>query len=373
VKLTPEDFDRIDKKKLATVLRKLHAEKPLTARDEALLERARAEALQQQQPAAAPLKSFAKSWDELAGLLGVTRRAILDWRKDPRYAADCPPDRADGRKEVAAWIALVRKHNLRGAEKLDDEVAEDGDERDIIRPPRLGGSQSDWNKAVLYENYDSKRIDRWTTEGTLLVASELEVPFGALLAALQNKLIQFPDVAARRVKGLREERECADVLRDEVDAILTDINAAEFCAETAVGEILRDLPFDAETERLLQIVSFAGQDHAALLQLVSRVATEVLRRLGSASIARAQKAGEITDEALSHGVTGQVTEEAAEREAMRRQQDSARPEKAQETPATAQKRPVKRRQGRSRKPTIRIPAAVEGAIAPVPKKKKRRK
>jgi hypothetical protein len=55
---------------------------------------------------------FAATWGELAGRLGVTRRAIQEWRKDPRFALDCPPDRADGRKVVSFWASFMIAHGI---------------------------------------------------------------------------------------------------------------------------------------------------------------------------------------------------------------------------------------------------------------------
>jgi hypothetical protein len=120
VQLTPEDIQKLETKQIANVIRKLNSGKTLTARDEALLSRAKATppaAVQTSEPAppAPPppiLSGFAKTWDELAQILSVDRRTLTNLRQ--RYGKECPKDQADGRKEIAPWAAFLGEKGVQG-------------------------------------------------------------------------------------------------------------------------------------------------------------------------------------------------------------------------------------------------------------------
>jgi hypothetical protein len=364
VKLTPEDLDKLQTKQLANVIRKLNAGKTLTAREEALLAKARAGG----DVTEGVTTGFVQTWDELALALGTTRRAIQEWKKDPRYKAKCPRDRANGRKEVAAWSRFMVDHNLkRAAENVpSDDVHELGDDSgDVVHPPRLSGSQADWQKAVLREKHEAAKVDRLVTEGTLVIATELEMPLGATFATIQTKLSQFPGRVARYLVGLRDVAEIEDRLRDEIDADLSDLQAGRFTSEAAVQEALSALPFDEESERLFKLVTFDGQDRAALRQLIAAVATQALRNLGRRALQNARREQEIPDTAVADEVTGQVTDQAAARESKRRSVGEVSPAPDQEAAAVSKTKKKRRSKPAPRK----LPPAVEGAIYREPRKR----
>jgi hypothetical protein len=319
IKLTDEDLAKLQDKQLANVLRKLNDGKTLTAREEAILARARTAGPAKLPPGTwqgvlfEPVATeghggYAKNWSELADALSksgvpITRRAIQEWRHDPRYKADLPPDRADGRKDVAAWLAFMVKHGLKRA---DDHVAgspspsipsSQSTDLDpdalpkVIMPPPIGGCAADWNKAGAMIDYERNKLKLETQRGTLLVASELEVPLGATFVVLSQKLSQFPERAAPQVVGFVDVNEVIGILRAEIEGDLGDLHGARYL-DTTLDRILDELPFDAESTRLLQLVSFDGQPGAdcaerksALRELIARVALETLRTIGSRVIA----------------------------------------------------------------------------------------
>ena len=315
IKLTDEDLAKLQDKQLANVLRKLNDGKTLTAREEAILARARTAGPAKLPPGTwqgvlfEPVATeghggYAKNWSELADALSksgvpITRRAIQEWRHDPRYKADLPPDRADGRKDVAAWLAFMVKHGLKRA---DDHVtshqspvtshnAEAEHAPGFIMPPPIGGCAADWNKAVAMIDYERNKLKLETQRGTLLVASELEVPLGATFTVLSQKLSQFPERAAPQVVGFVDVNEVIGILRAEIEGDLGDLHGARYL-DITLARILDELPFDAESTRLLQLVSFDGQPgadcaerKAALRELIARVALETLRTIGARVIA----------------------------------------------------------------------------------------
>lgn len=250
---------------------------------------------------------FVQDWTDLAAQLHVSRRAIQEWRKDPRYAAACPPDRADGRKEVAAWLAFMVQFGLKRADRMIDLGAEDDDEEDpeagpVIRPPRIGGAAAEWAKADSWKKFQKREIEVDQLKGVLLEAADLEVPIGATFATIQGKLSQFPARVARYLVGLRDVAELEERLRDEIDADLSEINATRYTAASAIADAIAALPFDAETERLIGLVAFEGQDRSTLLALIAAVATEALRQLGRRAIQACARIDEEADGADSSGL-----------------------------------------------------------------------
>lgn len=297
MKLTPEDFERIELKKLAAVLRRVHAEKPLSAKDEAILEREKARVLGQAQ-AAAPVSGFVGTWDELGQRLDVSRRAIQDWRNDPRYKPEIDArwhllERAGGRKCVAEWLRLMVDLNLkRGAVAATVDVHPDSGEADesgeaVIKPPRVGGNRVQWDLAIAALDHRKKSNALAVAEGSLLVASELEVPLGAMLSTFQMKGAAFPSRVASRLTGLRDAGEIEDRLREELDADFADLQFASYLAEDAVAAAVAAVPFDDATKALCEKLLFDGADRTALLDLAGAIATDALRQLGRRAITAA--------------------------------------------------------------------------------------
>jgi hypothetical protein len=64
--------------------------------------------------------TVAENYVELAGILGVTRRTIQNWRKRPT----APKPAANGFHDVAAWREFMTRHDLKGdAPATDEETA----------------------------------------------------------------------------------------------------------------------------------------------------------------------------------------------------------------------------------------------------------
>lgn len=288
MKLTREDFEKLETKELANIIRKLGEGKTLTKREQEKLEKARSADPAEAKQEFAPV-NFAHTWDELARVLtqragvSVTRRSLQTWRTREDLAGIWPRDRADGRKDVSAWIQFMQKHGLHRA----DELLE-GDERDEERKTIL-----DWKEHR--EKLMCSKLEREIARGDdlLLVAAELEVPIGATLVAVQTKLSQFPPRVARFMVGRRDEAEAEEKLRDEIDAVLADLNFGNYL-DDSLAEIIGSLPFDGETEKLFELVTFDGQDRSKLLQLIECVTRETLRRVGRAAIA-AERTGSPED------------------------------------------------------------------------------
>jgi hypothetical protein len=274
VKFTPEDLQKIETKKLANIIRKLNAGGTLTAREDRILAEAKLSGGEPLQTSAAA--NFVSTWDELAKNIGVTRRTLQTWRIDEKLGPQCPPTRAGGQHDVTAWLEFMVRFGLKRAdEQFHPDDLPDDDRR----------STRDWKneREKLMCVRLQRDIDR--DDGKLLVADELEIPVGATWLAFQNRYSQFPERAAGRCTGFDDSYEVEARMREIVDADLRDLNAARYLDES-LSDILNTLPVDEETERLIDLVTFAGQDRANLMLLIERVARAALQRIGRCAIAQ---------------------------------------------------------------------------------------
>jgi hypothetical protein len=280
VDLTPEDFDRLETKELANVIRKLKAEKTLPASERALLAREKARAAARGQTfgnPTPPLETFVSTWNELAQQLGVTRRALQDWRdplKRPDLAEKWPRPQADGRHSVTAWFNFIVEHGLARAD-------EDVDPEDL--PPERR-TVRDWKQRR--EELLCAKLERDIAreDELLLIAAELEMAVGQLLSGLSTALNHLPGSAARFVTGLRDPHAVQAKLQVEVDAVLQRLYAARYI-DQSIAEEIAALPDDAESAALCDKLLFTGADRGALLGLVERLTRAAFARLGRRALA----------------------------------------------------------------------------------------
>ena len=280
MKLTPEDFEKLETKELANIIRKLGAGKTLTKREEEKLAIAKAKQTGNGAGGAAPDDAlrFAYTWDELARILTrrlgvtVTRKSLQNWRNPrlhPDLADKWPRCRSDGRKDVEAWMRFMFETGRHRA----DEILENDEVPDEQRTTR------DWKN--YREELGCREAERRIARGDnlLLVATELEIPIGATFAAVQTKLAQFAPRVAQFMIMKRDFADAEETLRDEMDAVQKDLNLADYI-EPPIAEIANEFPFDDETAALYERVSFDGQDRGAFVDLIRRCVEEALRRIG---------------------------------------------------------------------------------------------
>lgn len=99
--ITPEMAEKILAKDYVNIVKKATEGKPLTKVERDLI-KAKAECCDES-------VVFAKTWDELAKLLGVTVRTVNRWRK----IEGAPDARPDGQIPVIEWRQFVREHELK--------------------------------------------------------------------------------------------------------------------------------------------------------------------------------------------------------------------------------------------------------------------
>jgi hypothetical protein len=192
VKLTPDDLQRLRTKQVANVIRKLNAGKTLTAREEALLAQERAEPTVAAPP---PAAGFASTWEELAEACRVDRRTLTNVRtrfaKDP----DLPRDRADGRREIAAWIAFLDAKGIRGRGDNNPEI-------DFASERQLRLRQ--WQLKLEREEFELAKA-----RDEMLPVSQFEAALGQMLAAFRQSL----DALAHRIAGNIDEADGDTLLK----------------------------------------------------------------------------------------------------------------------------------------------------------------
>lgn len=220
--LKPEDAEKVLTKDLANVIRKVHASKPLTAAERALIA---------QVGAGAPLvgdasSAFAKTYDELAQRLGLTRKTLQNAGK--RHPEDVPRPRADGRHDVAAWSRFVLKHNIaRTAEGIETAASEEGQERPV--------TVTDWKARELELKCEKLSIENARTAGELVAANDVEAGLSSLLAAARQALNNLPGRAAQKVLHLTDFHEAEELLQGEVDLVLRVLERCEFLDQVGVS------------------------------------------------------------------------------------------------------------------------------------------
>jgi len=176
-------------------------------------------------------KYFANSWENLAKLISelieisITPRALQNWRNDLRYKSHWPRPKS-GRHDARKWIAFILRFGLKRADEVVDP-SEIPEERRTIR------DWKDHREKLLCTQLERAilRDDR-----ILLVATEIEIAIGQLIAGVSVALDHFAPSAARFVVGLRDIHDVQAKLQSEIDAVKQRINAAHYldeCEEAA--------------------------------------------------------------------------------------------------------------------------------------------
>lgn len=237
--LKPEDAEKVLTKNLANVIRKANTGKPLTAAERALIE---------QSAAGGPLtdsgSAYAKTYDELAQRLGVSRKTLQNAAK--RHPSDAPRHKGDGRHDVAAWSQFVIAHNIaRSAENIagaaSAELAQD-------RPITV----TDWKARELELKCEKLAIENARVAGELVEAAEIETGLSALVGAFRQALNNLPGRLAQKIIGCRDFHEAEEIILEEVNVILRTLQRCDF---------LEDHGTRAETFETASPVAISPAEH----------------------------------------------------------------------------------------------------------------
>lgn len=212
MKLTPENIEKIELKNLANVIRKANAGQTLSGRELALL----ASAANGARPSAT--SAFAKTQDELATRLGISRRTITNHQKDD----GAPKPAADGRYDVVAWSQFLRDRQI---------IDEGGDEPEI---------KKNWKVELDRLKCERLELEMEVERRDLVPVGEVLAAAGRTFSAFRTALNQLAGRCAQGVVGLRDFDEIKEFIESEIRIILNGLEEGSFLddpGEPVIGEI----------------------------------------------------------------------------------------------------------------------------------------
>lgn len=183
--------------------------------------------------------AFAKTQDELASRLGITRKTIGNClRKFKSAKPPVPATRADGRYDVAAWAGFLHAHNI--ARKAEEVPAGDAD-------PETGiGTVVEWKQEKLKLECERLRIEIEKTAGELVEVADMEARLGIMLAAFRTAANNLPGRTAQKLVGLKDYHEIEEILSAEVAVMLRTLEACPFLADEPAAAPAEESPAPAE-------------------------------------------------------------------------------------------------------------------------------
>jgi hypothetical protein len=215
VKLTSAQLSQLEATDLANIIRKLAAGKSLTRREAEILER------QKNSEEA----NFVHTWDDLAAVLGRTRRTIQNWRD--RFGKKCPKDRADGRKDVKAWRKFMLDHKL-----VDEpDLPEDGEP-----------NKSHWDRERARVDFQAALFRLQTERNKYVELDEICAAVGQMLAGFRTAINMLPGSAARWLIGLKDFQQIKQRLETEVDGVLRSLGRCKHLDELAPAVVAKLYP-----------------------------------------------------------------------------------------------------------------------------------
>jgi hypothetical protein len=191
-----------------------------------------------------------------------------------------------GRVYTAPLLDWLAKKRQRRADLAAAKTANGVVDQSLVNDSEEDGElpKSHWDRKKARLDYE-RALYRFEIEKEKYVElNEITVAVGQMLASFRTALNMLPSNAARWLVGLRDFHEIKDKVQSEVDALLQVLNRCDYLTQEPLEMIVQSLPFDVETEALLERVTFVGQDRAALRELIARVAVRALAEFGRSSL-----------------------------------------------------------------------------------------
>lgn len=175
------------------------------------------------------MQRFAKTQDELAQLLGVTRKTIGNCLRDYKTAKPpVPRARDDGRYEVPAWQKFILAHDI--ARKTEEQELPDA-------APNKPRTVQEWKAEKVRLECDRIRRENDKALGDLVPVIELQKRLGVMLAAFRTAANNIPGRAAGKLIGLKDFHDVSDILQAEVATMLRTLEACPFLPDDDEGEV----------------------------------------------------------------------------------------------------------------------------------------
>lgn len=213
--LKPEDAEKVLTKDLANVIRKSQQGKPLTAAERALIAQTAAGG-----QVVGGNSAYAKTYDELAQRLGLTRKTLQNAGK--RHPEDVPRPRPDGRHDVGAWSEFVIRFNIaRSAEGIANAASTESEQQGPI-------TVSDWKAVELKLKCERLQIENGKVAGELVDGAEVEAGLSTLVAAFRQALNNFTPRLAAKILNVTDYHEAEEIIESEVNVVLRTLQRCEF-------------------------------------------------------------------------------------------------------------------------------------------------
>ena len=159
-----------------------------------------------------------------------------------------------------------------------DSCLADGSDKDGELP------KSHWDRKKARLDYE-RALYRFEVEKEKYVElNEITIAVGQMLVGFRTALNMLPTNAARWLVGLRDFHQIKDKLQSEVDVVLNSLGRGDYLQAEPAEVITKSLPFDAETEALLEKITLLGQERATLYELIGRVAARAIMEFGRLSL-----------------------------------------------------------------------------------------
>lgn len=225
--LTPEQLAESHRKQVENLLAKQAKGKPLTANELRTI----TAAASAHEPATTA--NYAKTWEELANQLGVTRRGLK--KICDRYPTEFPSPKADGRHDVAKWLEFFVAKNLNGAaEDIPlDEV------EDVESGPM---SVAEWKAEEIKLKCMKLELENCRVSGKLVEAASVEKGISVLVQSFRQALNNLPDRLAGKIVGITDYHEAVEIAQEEVNVILRTLQRCDFLEEFSTIKEEQALP-----------------------------------------------------------------------------------------------------------------------------------
>ncbi len=205
---------------LADLIRNSHLGKPLTATERGLIQLAGAGG-----SVVRGMSTYAKTFDELAQRLGLSRKTLQNSAK--RFPEEVPRPRADGRHDVAAWSEFVVAKNIaRAAESIVNAASA---EREDDKPITV----TDWKAKELELKCQKLEIENLKVAGELVGGADVESGLSTLVAAFRQALNNFGPRLASKVLNVSDYHEAEEIVQNEINVVLRTLQHCEFLNDHA--------------------------------------------------------------------------------------------------------------------------------------------
>lgn len=236
--LTPEQLEESRRRQVENLLAKQAKGKTLTAAEQRTILAAAAAS------EVVTTANYVTTYDALAKALGITRPGLH--KVCQRFPSEFPTPKADGRHDVALWLAFFAKHNINGAAEAIPLTGSDDEAEDVESGPV---TVQEWKAEEIKLKCAKLNLENARVSGTLVYAADVERGVSVLVQSFRQALNNMPDRLAGKIVGITDYHEAVEITQEEVNVILRTLQRCDFLQGFEVAKDAQALPiFDEEPE-----------------------------------------------------------------------------------------------------------------------------